>query len=760
MADIAVRGVTKSYDGTHMAVDAVDLDVADGELLVLVGPSGCGKSTLLRMIAGLEEVTDGAIAIGGEDVTRSEPKDRDIAMVFQSYALYPHMSVARNIGYPLKLAKRPKDEIARRVAEVADVLQLTEVLGRRPSQLSGGQRQRVAMGRAIIRHPRAFLMDEPLSNLDAKLRVEMRAEIARLQRELAVTTVYVTHDQTEAMTMGTRVAVLRDGVLQQVDTPQRLYDEPVNQFVATFIGSPAMNLLPGTVEAADGDADAGAGGRGGLALRVGSHRLALDAAVAAAHPGLAARAGVAWRWASGRRRWPTSPPTPACPPTGSWRPRSTSSSRSGRRRSCTWRWPPTRRRRTRTRRRRGARCWTAGAGAWSGSVPTAAWRPATWSSWRSTRPGSTCSTPRPGCRSVADTVVAGLDVGGTKTLAVAVDAATDAVLATVRRPTGAGGEGLLRSTGDVLAELAGAAGLPVDGFAAVGVGVPGLVDRAAGTVRHAVNLGLGDDPVGLAGHLGRLAGAPVVVDNDVNLAALGAAVALGCRGDLAYLSVGTGLAAGLLLGGRIRRGAHGAAGEIGHLPVDPDGPLCECGQRGCLEALASGAAIAARWPAGDGEVAATTSLLAAAAAGDPAAETVLAEVAGHLAGAVALLAQTVDPELVVLGGGVAEAGTGLLDAVRDALRRRAGHAPVLAAIDLADRVALVPEGVPAGALGAAVLARRHLERSGDLAPVADPRGECSSEPTCRSGAGRSRSTWRAGASARRCRARRSSTPAG
>jgi len=287
VADIAVRGVTKSYDGTHMAVDAVDLDVADGELLVLVGPSGCGKSTLLRMIAGLEEVTDGAIAIGGEDVTRSEPKDRDIAMVFQSYALYPHMSVARNIGYPLKLAKRPKDEITRRVAEVADVLQLTEVLGRRPSQLSGGQRQRVAMGRAIIRHPRAFLMDEPLSNLDAKLRVEMRAEIARLQRELAVTTVYVTHDQTEAMTMGTRVAVLRDGVLQQVDTPQRLYDEPVNQFVATFIGSPAMNLLPGTVEAADGDA----GGGGGLALRVGSHRLALDGAVVAAHPGLRARAG-------------------------------------------------------------------------------------------------------------------------------------------------------------------------------------------------------------------------------------------------------------------------------------------------------------------------------------------------------------------------------------------------------------------------------------------------------------------------------------
>jgi multiple sugar transport system ATP-binding protein len=279
VADIAIRGVTKSYDGRTAAVDAVDLDIADGELLVLVGPSGCGKSTLLRMIAGLEEVTEGTIAIGGDDVTHRQPKDRDIAMVFQSYALYPHMSVARNIGYPLKLAKAPRAEVARRVAEVADVLQLTEVLGRTPSQLSGGQRQRVAMGRAIIRQPRAFLLDEPLSNLDAKLRVEMRAEIARLQRELAVTTVYVTHDQTEAMTMGTRVAVLKDGRLQQVETPQRLYDEPVNLFVATFIGSPAMNLFAGTV----GKADEG-GLSDALAVQVGSQRLVLDPAVVAAHP--------------------------------------------------------------------------------------------------------------------------------------------------------------------------------------------------------------------------------------------------------------------------------------------------------------------------------------------------------------------------------------------------------------------------------------------------------------------------------------------
>jgi glucokinase len=346
-------------------------------------------------------------------------------------------------------------------------------------------------------------------------------------------------------------------------------------------------------------------------------------------------------------------------------------------------------------------------------------------------------------------LVAGLDVGGTKTLAVAVDPSVDpsvepvvtrnpvtpgesppargetgprrgelppgrstghpAIVATVRRPTGIGGAAqLLASTTDTLVALADAAGVPVDGFAAVGVGVPGLVDRRAGTVRHAVNLGLDDTPVGLAAHLGALATAPVAVDNDVNLAAVGAAVALGCRGDLAYLSVGTGLAAGLLLDGRIRRGAHGAAGEIGHLPVDPHGPLCECGQRGCLEVLASGAAIAARWPSADGERTAASDLLAAVEAGDPAAVAVLDDVAGHLAGAVALLAQTVDPEVVVLGGGVAEAGPGLLAAVKRALHDRAARSPVLTAIDLADRVALVPEGVPAGALGAAMFARHDL----------------------------------------------------
>ena len=286
MAEITIRDATKTYDGGVTAVDDIDLDVADGELLVLVGPSGCGKSTLLRMVAGLEDVTAGSIAIGERDVTGLQPKDRDVAMVFQSYALYPHMTVRKNIGYPLRLAGVPKPELARRVEEAAQLLQLTEVLDRRPSQLSGGQRQRVAMGRALVRSPQAFLMDEPLSNLDAKLRVEMRAEIARLQRDLGVTTLYVTHDQVEAMTMGTRVAVLDKGRLQQVDTPQRVYDEPVNLFVATFIGSPAMNLLPGRVVRDGGDDD---GGR--LALLVGAQRLPVDDVLLAAHPTLADRVG-------------------------------------------------------------------------------------------------------------------------------------------------------------------------------------------------------------------------------------------------------------------------------------------------------------------------------------------------------------------------------------------------------------------------------------------------------------------------------------
>jgi multiple sugar transport system ATP-binding protein len=250
MSDITLDRLTKVYAGNVTAVDDVSLQIGDGEFMVLVGPSGCGKSTLLRMIAGLEEVTQGSISIGGTDVTEFAPRRRDIAMVFQSYALYPHMSVRKNIGYGLKVRRVPKDESRRRVEEVAKLLGLEELLERKPAQLSGGQRQRVAMGRAIVREPKAFLMDEPLSNLDAKLRVEMRASLAQLHARLGVTTVYVTHDQVEAMTLGQRVAVLDAGRILQVDTPQRLYEHPVNLFVAAFIGTPAMNLVEGAI---DGD---------------------------------------------------------------------------------------------------------------------------------------------------------------------------------------------------------------------------------------------------------------------------------------------------------------------------------------------------------------------------------------------------------------------------------------------------------------------------------------------------------------------------
>jgi multiple sugar transport system ATP-binding protein len=250
MAEIQIRDVSKRYRDGTLAVRDLSLDIADGEFAVLVGPSGCGKTTLLRMIAGLEEITTGSIRIGDRVVNDLTPKDRDIAMVFQNYALYPHMTVARNMGFALRRAKVPAEEIRRKVAHAADLLGITDQLERKPSNLSGGQRQRVAMGRAIVRDPRAFLMDEPLSNLDAKLRIQMRSEIVRLQRQLETTTVYVTHDQTEAMTLGDRLAVMRDGVLQQVGTPAELYERPLNLFVAGFIGAPAMNFLIG--EIADG----------------------------------------------------------------------------------------------------------------------------------------------------------------------------------------------------------------------------------------------------------------------------------------------------------------------------------------------------------------------------------------------------------------------------------------------------------------------------------------------------------------------------
>ncbi len=244
MAEVTYNKATRIYPGSDRpAVDSLDLQINDGEFLVLVGPSGCGKSTSLRMLAGLEDVNSGSIHIGDRDVTHLPPKERDIAMVFQNYALYPHMTVAENMGFALKIAGVPKDEIRKRVLDAAKMLHLEEYLDRKPKALSGGQRQRVAMGRAIVREPKVFLMDEPLSNLDAKLRVQTRTQIASLQRRLGITTVYVTHDQVEAMTMGDRVAVLKDGVLQQVDTPRAMYDRPANVFVAGFIGSPPMNLM-------------------------------------------------------------------------------------------------------------------------------------------------------------------------------------------------------------------------------------------------------------------------------------------------------------------------------------------------------------------------------------------------------------------------------------------------------------------------------------------------------------------------------------
>jgi multiple sugar transport system ATP-binding protein len=276
VATIVLDGITKEFPDGTTAVRSLDLSIADGELMVLVGPSGCGKTTALRMVAGLEEVTAGTIFINDRPVNDMEPRDRDIAMVFQSYALYPHLSVRENMAFSLKYRGTPRDEIRRRVQAAARILELEPLLDRKPRQLSGGQRQRVAMGRAIVRQPRAFLMDEPLSNLDAKLRVQMRAEIARLQRSLGVTTIYVTHDQTEAMTLGSRVAVIRHGELQQVAPPQELYLRPANLFVASFIGSPAMNLLEATIERGDG----------GPHVCFGPHRLAIAAEAMRDHPGL------------------------------------------------------------------------------------------------------------------------------------------------------------------------------------------------------------------------------------------------------------------------------------------------------------------------------------------------------------------------------------------------------------------------------------------------------------------------------------------
>ncbi len=286
MSRIVLDAVSKQFPGGTTAVKSLDLDVSDGELLVLVGPSGCGKTTALRMVAGLEEVSSGTIFIDDRPVNDMEPRHRDIAMVFQGYALYPHLSVYDNMAFSLKYRRAvPKAEMKKRVIEAARILELEQLLDRKPRQLSGGQRQRVAMGRAIVRQPRAFLMDEPLSNLDAKLRVQMRAEIAQLQRSLGTTTIYVTHDQTEAMTLGSRVAVLNQGVLQQIASPQEMYRNPANLFVAGFIGSPPMNLIDARLERSP-DGLAGSDGSGGPQVVFGHHRLGIPAQVTADRPGL------------------------------------------------------------------------------------------------------------------------------------------------------------------------------------------------------------------------------------------------------------------------------------------------------------------------------------------------------------------------------------------------------------------------------------------------------------------------------------------
>src|SRR5689334_21118440 len=281
MADVVFNEVDKVYANGVQAVFDLSLDIGDGEFLVLVGPSGCGKTTALRMVAGLEDISDGTVSIGGRVVNKVSPKERDIAMVFQNYALYPHLSVGENIAFGLRLRKAPKDVINERVAWAAKLLDLTPYLDRRPKELSGGQRQRVAMGRAIVRHPQAFLMDEPLSNLDAKLRVQMRADISKLQHSLGTTTLYVTHDQVEAMTMGHRVAVMSLGRLQQVDKPQRLYDQPANLFVAGFIGTPPMNLLEADV-ASDNET---------VTLSLGGQLVALSSTALARYPGVKHRVG-------------------------------------------------------------------------------------------------------------------------------------------------------------------------------------------------------------------------------------------------------------------------------------------------------------------------------------------------------------------------------------------------------------------------------------------------------------------------------------
>ena len=401
MAGITFDDVTKTYGDGHRAVSDLNLDVQDGEFVVLVGPSGCGKTTALRMIAGLEEISGGEIRIGDRVVNNLPPGARDIAMVFQNYALYPHMTVAENIGFALRMRKVPKAEARRRIEETARIIGLVDHLDRKPGQLSGGQRQRVAMGRAIVREPQVFLMDEPLSNLDAKLRVQMRAEISRIQRQLAVTTVYVTHDQVEAMTMGDRVAVMRRGLLQQFDAPQRLYERPANLFVASFMGSPAMNVLEGSLER-EGDA---------LICRVGTAALALRPEVRARGPRSRASWGGRSRSASGRKR-STSPAVATAATEAGCADASRPSRRSAPNSSCTSRSTPSPS--SSTTCSRGSSTWT-GPAIWRRSESTRT-APALPSSPGSRRRQSSGPTSRSSLRSTSATCTSSISAAARRSV--------------------------------------------------------------------------------------------------------------------------------------------------------------------------------------------------------------------------------------------------------------------------------------------------------------------------------------------------------
>ena len=520
MAEISVRGLSKVYPNGVVAVRDVHLEVADGEFLVLVGPSGCGKSTLLRMIAGLEEVTAGELLIGGSDITDAQPRERDIAMVFQSYALYPHMTVRKNIGYPLKLAGIPSQEIDARVDEAARTLQLEAVLDRKPGQLSGGQRQRVAMGRAIVRKPSAFLMDEPLSNLDAKLRVQMRAEICRLQREFHTTTIYVTHDQVEAMTMGDRVAVLNAGQIEQCDRPRDLYDRPANLFVAAFIGSPSMNFFTATVEAP----------RHGTRRRRGDVVIPLDPSTLiddiGSWVGRTITVGVR---AESITATPQHEAAPQLSGTVEFveelgsevivhtRVAGLGSSLEIDAAQIAARRRPRDRAHPQQHRHAAAGAFRVPAGRHRHPLHRPRERPLL-------RSGRALAAQRsPPVSADLPTLGIGVDIGGTSTKAAVIDGLGALVRCGPEwRHRRRARRDAVSSHRDAGRRCCGRPSVSVSDVNAIGIGIPGTVDPQRGTVRFAVNVGIGHDDIDLGSRLTAELGVDVHVENDVRAAALGA----------------------------------------------------------------------------------------------------------------------------------------------------------------------------------------------------------------------------------------------